>query len=233
MKPIPLFLFAVMVLTLLGFGQISTAYAHDLEAGQISVLLKEDEAMVIVSPTADLFEFADGDQNGLLSVTEVTAYQAAIQTLVKQEVTLYNEDRISADIVYAEAFVPGIESEDPTREDAFLQVFLNYRWETTPEIVDVQFNLFNSAGDEVAWLMKDERTGEVIEGVFSQSDSLTRLRGEGTPTENSWGIWLTGVEHVLSGYDHILFILALVLATAGFRKLFIPLTAFTLAHTVT
>jgi hydrogenase/urease accessory protein HupE len=42
-----------------------------------------------------------------------------------------------------------------------------------------------------------------------------------------------GVAHILSGYDHLLFVIALVLATATVLDLVKVVTAFTLAHTVT
>jgi len=42
-----------------------------------------------------------------------------------------------------------------------------------------------------------------------------------------------GVEHILSGIDHLLFVLALVLLITGTRRLIETITAFTLAHSVT
>jgi hypothetical protein len=42
-----------------------------------------------------------------------------------------------------------------------------------------------------------------------------------------------GIEHILGGYDHLLFIAALVLATVTFWDLLLVVAAFTLAHTVT
>lgn len=42
-----------------------------------------------------------------------------------------------------------------------------------------------------------------------------------------------GVEHILAGTDHLLFVLALVLLTPGFRRLVETITAFTVAHSVT
>ncbi len=54
---------------------------------------------------------------------------------------------------------------------------------------------------------------------------------------NAWDVattyfWL-GVEHILSGIDHLLFVLALVLLITGLRRLVETITAFTLAHSVT
>lgn len=42
-----------------------------------------------------------------------------------------------------------------------------------------------------------------------------------------------GVEHILSGFDHLLFVLALVLLVMGRRRLFWTITAFTGAHSLT
>jgi hydrogenase/urease accessory protein HupE len=42
-----------------------------------------------------------------------------------------------------------------------------------------------------------------------------------------------GVEHILLGVDHLLFVLALLLLVRGGRRIFLTVTAFTLAHSLT
>jgi hypothetical protein len=42
-----------------------------------------------------------------------------------------------------------------------------------------------------------------------------------------------GIEHILTGFDHLLFVLALVLIVRGTRRLIWTVTAFTLAHSIT
>jgi len=42
-----------------------------------------------------------------------------------------------------------------------------------------------------------------------------------------------GIEHILSGFDHLLFVLALVLLVQGIRRLLLTITAFTVAHSLT
>ena len=44
---------------------------------------------------------------------------------------------------------------------------------------------------------------------------------------------LLGVEHILSGFDHLLFVLALLILVTGVRRLVATVTAFTLAHSLT
>jgi len=44
---------------------------------------------------------------------------------------------------------------------------------------------------------------------------------------------LLGVEHILSGFDHLTFVLALLLIVSGAKRLLITVTSFTLAHSIT
>jgi hydrogenase/urease accessory protein HupE len=44
---------------------------------------------------------------------------------------------------------------------------------------------------------------------------------------------LLGVEHILTGFDHLLFVLALVILVKGVRRLIATITAFTVAHSLT
>ncbi|WP_193210693.1 HupE/UreJ family protein [Luteolibacter marinus] len=54
---------------------------------------------------------------------------------------------------------------------------------------------------------------------------------------SKWGVAATytklGIEHILLGIDHLLFVLALILIIDGRRKLVGTITAFTLAHSIT
>ncbi len=42
-----------------------------------------------------------------------------------------------------------------------------------------------------------------------------------------------GVDHILSGFDHLTFVLALLLLVSGAKRLLITVTSFTLAHSIT
>jgi hydrogenase/urease accessory protein HupE len=41
------------------------------------------------------------------------------------------------------------------------------------------------------------------------------------------------VEHILGGVDHLLFVLALLLIVSGGKRIFLTITAFTVAHSIT
>src|ERR1700692_1827174 len=42
-----------------------------------------------------------------------------------------------------------------------------------------------------------------------------------------------GVEHILFGFDHLLFVLALVILVRGWARVAVTVTAFTIAHSIT
>jgi hydrogenase/urease accessory protein HupE len=48
-----------------------------------------------------------------------------------------------------------------------------------------------------------------------------------------WTYFVLGVEHILIGIDHLLFVLALLLLIHGVRRLVLTVTAFTVAHSIT
>jgi hypothetical protein len=48
-----------------------------------------------------------------------------------------------------------------------------------------------------------------------------------------WRFFVLGVEHIATGYDHVLFLLALLMVGGGVRSLIAIVTAFTVAHSLT
>ena len=58
--------------------------------------------------------------------------------------------------------------------------------------------------------------------------------GEAAPALEVAGTYtLLGIEHILKGFDHLLFVLALLILVKGSARLFTTITAFTLAHSIT
>jgi len=59
---------------------------------------------------------------------------------------------------------------------------------------------------------------------------LPKQPGRGEVMRTYFGL---GVEHILTGIDHLLFVLALLLLVNGLRRVVATVTAFTLAHSIT
>jgi hydrogenase/urease accessory protein HupE len=48
-----------------------------------------------------------------------------------------------------------------------------------------------------------------------------------------WPLFCLGIEHILTGYDHLIFLLGLILVGGRTRQLLLVITAFTVAHSIT
>ncbi len=69
---------------------------------------------------------------------------------------------------------------------------------------------------------------------FSATEREARVSLAGAETPQSAGsFFLLGVEHIATGYDHLLFLLALILCGGNLISLLKIITAFTLAHSIT
>lgn len=56
---------------------------------------------------------------------------------------------------------------------------------------------------------------------------------EGSLAETLWHYLLAGIEHIVIGYDHVAFLLAVIAPGGRFWALFAAITAFTVAHSIT
>ncbi len=74
------------------------------------------------------------------------------------------------------------------------------------------------------------QSGETLTLRLTADNPVQKIRGGGTGVS---AYFTLGVTHLWFGYDHILFILGLVLLVADWRLLVGVVTAFTLAHSIT
>jgi hydrogenase/urease accessory protein HupE len=79
--------------------------------------------------------------------------------------------------------------------------------------------------------------GEERAYTFTSRRPLVRLYGSADDRRAAWDVavsyGLLGVEHILSGFDHLLFVISLLFLVGFQRRLLLTITAFTLAHSIT
>ena len=85
--------------------------------------------------------------------------------------------------------------------------------------------------DVLARLVRLDGTVQ-LERILPVHPSFVGRRSPGR-TEVVRTYTILGIEHILSGFDHLLFVLALVLLVPGTRRLLVTITAFTAAHSLT
>lgn len=89
-------------------------------------------------------------------------------------------------------------------------------------------------GTEVVVRIAPQEGEAVMAGLSLGNDRVPLNLSVSTAPGGGFGHWVVlGIEHILIGADHLLFVLGLVLLIATTRELFITITSFTLAHSIT
>ena len=97
------------------------------------------------------------------------------------------------------------------------------------KIRDEWFELF---GEHYRTIARIEVPGAAREAVFLPDAPETTIEIGREPAQGS-AFFRLGIEHILTGYDHLLFLLALLLRGGRLLSLLKIITAFTVAHSIT
>jgi hypothetical protein len=101
--------------------------------------------------------------------------------------------------------------------------------------VVIRDDLFDVLGADYHTLARIDVRGRTVQFAFTPESRETRVTLDGAPagSRGTASFVLLGIEHILSGWDHLLFLLGLLLRGGGWLVLAKIITAFTLAHSIT
>ena len=110
---------------------------------------------------------------------------------------------------------------------------LNYKLEKKPEKLILNYNMFLDDSDpshaNYATIKLD---GDQQEDILSYESREAEI-GEMTFVQTTKQFLLLGLEHIFTGYDHILFVISLLFGAKTIRNILSLVTAFTIAHSIT
>ena len=75
--------------------------------------------------------------------------------------------------------------------------------------------------------------GTSVTQILRPQEPSFVVGGQSNRRVDGWGYFRLGVDHILSGLDHLLFVFGVLWIVAGFRRLLKAITAFTVAHSIT
>ena len=75
--------------------------------------------------------------------------------------------------------------------------------------------------------------GNSVTQILRPQEPSFVVGAESNRRVDGWGYFRLGVDHILSGIDHLLFVFGVLWIVAGFRRLLKAITAFTVAHSIT
>ena len=115
-----------------------------------------------------------------------------------------------------------------------LKFYWDFQCSSLPSTVSI--TLFQDLGITHTHIARGAIDGKAIpEFMFASQSDLWKINLLSQPNSNQssyWGYLISGIEHILSGWDHLAFLLGLLLLYQG-RNLVIAITGFTIGHSLT
>jgi hydrogenase/urease accessory protein HupE len=88
-----------------------------------------------------------------------------------------------------------------------------------------------SVTDVIARIERNDGSAQIARLVPAQPSFVVEAAAGSFEVARNY--LMLGVQHILKGVDHLLFVLALLLVVRGVRRVIITITAFTVAHSIT
>jgi hydrogenase/urease accessory protein HupE len=238
---------------------IESATAHEFDSLGLLVRHKENIVSLISAPPLAALEINekgeklnfDINDDGYTSFQEIVEFEDDIAKRIVNLVVFQNEEGKIAKLHSFRLLEKGYENllkiETPNDKNTtndikqqqknendkaiYIQLSLKFQWEKPPQSIRLKYGLM--IDDEKHVLVRNQKIGESQVLVLSSAEpSITvyPITGDTFADTDTKAMWVLGVEHVLGGLDHILFILALTLVCKNLASLIVPLSAFTVAH---
>jgi hydrogenase/urease accessory protein HupE len=234
--------FTTLLVFLLAAMLPRVALAHHDPLSSLTITVEPQTVRMVLVTPAD--ELALWQPPAAAQTPE--QYAAAAARRLEQEAADLFELRLNYNVVTpsnarasADAQTIRLELEYPSPEGEplrSLQVFSNLVTKLTPghrQVTCVQDARAAGTVRVVTWatLTKDQFTAFVDVPDSAATRPATASAAISQPASVSF--FQLGVEHILTGWDHLLFLAALLLVCASFREAATVITCFTVAHSIT
>jgi hydrogenase/urease accessory protein HupE len=170
----------------------------------------------------------DADRDGKVNSEEFVRARPKLQALALKVFNVLSTDVIT--------------HADPTLhldEDDNFHVAITFRGQGPKVTIESSLIKQLPRGHRQFISLVDERGATLAQTLLTaENDAVdldTRIAKQNQPTGTATfgGFFFMGVEHILTGYDHLIFLFGLLIAMSQFRATLWVITCFTLAHSVT
>jgi hydrogenase/urease accessory protein HupE len=207
------------------------SYAHWADLSAAEFVVKAGSVGVNLTVPTPLLAFVDRDRDGRITSEEVQDNYEKLQGFLADRVIL-TDDRGQRGVLKLSktaqvATLPNVNS-----PESHTTLQLSYNWPEQRQGLNIRYTLFEpnvATAQSLATVTMDDT---VRDYVFSPSQPTLNLSDNYLWSQISRFVPL-GIEHILTGYDHLLFLLSLLIGSSGIRSLLKIVTAFTVAHSVT
>lgn len=215
---------------LLFFASPNTVRAHKLNTSYTTLIAEGDALKVRVRmDDFDLLKIGI-DQNGdsLLFYEEMVAGLDDIFAFVEEQMRLRANGQPLTLVRDRGDITPD------NKGNMFANVYFSAELEEPVNELEVWVGWPERFGEAHKNLAKIMLTGQpLVQAVFSAESPQQTFAGEKSLWDHLYEFTVLGVEHIFLGYDHVMFLLALIVVGGRLLILVKVVTAFTVAHSIT
>jgi len=227
--------FLTLFILLFFFGIVTTSYAHTASMGYSALTVKGNQIdYELFLDQRDLLPQFDANKDNNLENDELSSQKEGIESFIKKGLRI----EVDSKPLTITLLSMNVEEKGATKgvvlqlrliaDEAIEQLDLHYNLAFEDALVHMSALTVRS-GDFFYQDILDVNTQDVqVTLPQSEIDSVTSGLGSVL-----WKYFVLGIEHILIGYDHLLFLLSLVLIAARFKDAIKIVTAFTIAHSIT
>ncbi len=214
----------------LSIATASQAHWADLAVADIQIKLQDIDLNLTI-PTGLIAQF-DDDKNHQLSDTEITIHQQDLQTFFNGKIRFTAAGQKQDKLIVKSTIAKKISANFVATPNTHSSLLLQYHWPESIAQLQMHYELFVPGVNTARCLAQVWRDGRIDNLVFTPDAPNAALIDAPIGQQISSFIKL-GIEHIWTGYDHILFLISLLMLGGELGYLLKVVTAFSLSHSVT
>ncbi|HEV2440209.1 MAG TPA: HupE/UreJ family protein [bacterium] len=215
--------------------------AHWADQAAAEIVVTGAQARVTLTVPTGLVAFADDAHAGRLTNDEIRSHREALTRFLSAHLRLSGRLRTAAakvrdGVLTVQPFAgmsaaPGPAGLAPATHTTLA---LLYTWPAPVDRLTIRYDLFLPGVSTASGLATVLADGQVHNVAFTPGHrDATIVLGAPAVWQAAGGFVVMGIEHILTGYDHMLFLLSLLMVGAALPQLLKIVTAFTVAHSIT
>lgn len=221
---------AILVAVALTVVTVTTARAHTvgMSKGEYRIQGAGVSASLVFArqELIDAVTILDANRDGAISVSELAAARAGIDATIARQLEIRNPSgpcmAALGDLALTE------------QDGIVIQLAFRCLGDASP--ISVRAAFVGALSEGHRHLATVEGGGTTRRDVLHRGHSSSDVTGGPASSVNQVAVlplFQLGVEHILTGYDHLVFLLGLILIGGRLRSLLVVITAFTVAHSIT
>lgn len=218
---------SVLVYSLILSGAVSS---HPLSVSYSQFDLEDQQVQAVFRlpmDDMDLLLQLDTDLDGEVTQAELERAKPDIESYLRQRVELRADgSRLSPALQAVGIWLNN-------NSFPYLEAGVLYRAEETVEQLAVQVGVLTDLYPDHVNLARFEVGDSTEEFVYQGGNTWSGGTPDAAAGRTALRFTLLGLQHIVTGYDHLLFLLGLLLVGHGIRNLIGVVTSFTVAHSIT